>query len=86
MARYGRDLGCRYGQPHQFRIIKDTERAKWEVCEICNVRKRYNKREKGRSNNREYLKDHLRNFCQQTGSTRRIYNKIYRKERMAIHL
>lgn len=84
--RYGRDLGCRFGQPHNMRVLHENPHVKWEVCMICGMRKRYNKGYKGRINNNEYLKDHVRNFAQKWGATKRIYNKIYQPEKTIIHI
>lgn len=82
--RYGRDLGCRFGQPHNMRVLHETPHAKWEVCMICGKRKRYNKGYKGRINNNEYLKDHVRNFAQKWGATKRIYMRTYQPEKCTI--
>lgn len=83
--RYTGDLGCRYrGIPHEMRIIHETPHAKWEVCEICSIRKRYNKGYKERIHSAEYLKDHVRNFAQSFGATKRIYNKLYRPQKCII--
>ena len=84
--RYGRDLGCRFGQPHDMRVLHENPHVKWEVCQICGMRKRYNKGYKGRINNNEYLKDHVRNFAQKWGATKRIYNKIYQPEQTIIRI
>ena len=82
--RYGRDLGCRFGMPHDLKIIHETPHAKWEVCQICNKRFRWNKGYKGRINNNEYLKAHIRNFAQKFGATKRVYNKVYHPEKTVI--
>ena len=85
--RYTGDLGCRYrGIPHEFKKIHETPHVKWEVCLICGVRKRYNKGYKGRVKNTEYLRDHVRNYCQKFGATKRIYNRVYRPEKMIINI
>ncbi len=52
----------------------------------CNVKKRYNKGYKGRVQNTEYLKDHVRNFAQRFGATKRVYNRIYNPDKMKIIL
>ena len=82
--RYGYDLGCRFGLPHNMMILGETPHAKWEVCLLCGVKKKYNKGYKGRVDNQEYLKDHVRNFAQKSGATRRIYHKIYKPEKTTI--
>lgn len=84
--RYGHDLGCRFGHPHDLKIIHETPQVKWEVCLICNRKFRWNKGHKGRVKNVEYLKSHVRNFCQRFGATKRIYHKIYKPEKTIIIL
>lgn len=81
-----RDFGCRFGQPHNLKIIHESPRVKWEVCTICNKKFRWNKGYKGRTANNEYLKAHIRNFAQKFGATKRVYHKIYRPEECVINL
>jgi len=76
--RYGYYLGCRNGQPHDLRITFQNDAVKWETCAICNKKFRWNKRYKGRVNNVEYLKSHVRNYAQRGGATKRVYMKVYR--------
>ena len=79
--RYTDNLGCRYrGIPHDLRIIHQTDYIKIEACYICNRRFRWNKKYKGRVNNIEYLKAHVRNYCQRNGATKRVYMKVYHPE------
>lgn len=78
--RYGHDLGCRHGQPHDLEITHETKTVKWEVCKICNKKFRWNKGYKGRVKNTEYLKAHVRNFAQRGGATKRVYHKVYKPE------
>jgi len=82
--KYGTRFGCRFGQPHDFTTIKDTKTFKVERCKICNIRKKYNKGYRMRVDNKEYLKDHVRNYAQPTGSTKRVYNKIYQPSKCKI--
>jgi hypothetical protein len=77
-------LGCRFGQAHEFGILHENKRVKWEVCYRCNTKRRYNKGYKGRTNNTAYLKDHIRNFAQRFGATKRVYNRIYKPEKCKI--
>ena len=86
MTRYGLRLGCRFGQPHDFRQIKDTPKFKIEICALCRIRKCWNKDEKGRVKNAEYLKMHVRNYAQITGPTARVYKKLYAPEKLKIVL
>ncbi len=83
--RYTSDLGCRYRNvPHDITIVSENPRVKLEVCMICNKRFRWNKGYKGRTENNEYLKVHVRNFAQKHGPTKRIYNRIYNPESFII--
>mgnify|MGYP001573560490 CR=1 FL=1 len=73
-----------YGAPHNMMHLSDTKVAKWERCLICGRKFRWTKGPRGRVNNVEYLKTHVRQFAQKGGATRRIYHKLYRPEGMAI--
>lgn len=85
--RYTGDLGCRYrGIPHDLKIIRETKVAKWEVCYICNKKFKYNLGYRSRVDNNKYLRDHVRNFAQKFGATKRIYNKIYHPEKTIIYI
>lgn len=84
--RYGTRLGCRYGLPHEFKILGENKHAKWEVCIRCNVKKRYVKGYRGRVENTEYLKDHVRNFAQKHGATKRVYMRVYKPEKCIIKI
>lgn len=81
---YGRDLGCLYGQPHNMRFIHNGKTAKWESCVICGRKFRWTKGSKGRIDNVEYLKAHVRQFAQRGGATKMIYNKLYKPKEMTI--
>jgi len=85
--RYTGDLGCKYrGIPHDLKIINESSKVKREVCTICNKRFKWNKAHKGRINSHEYLKAHVRNFAQNFGLTKRVYQKIYKPENCIIKL
>lgn len=85
--RYTDDLGCKYrGIPHDLHITFQNAHVKWERCNICNRKFRFNKGYKGRVDNVEYLKAHIRNFCQRGGATKRIYNKVYHPEKCIINI
>jgi len=82
--KYGPDLGCKYGAPHDLAIIFENTRLKVEQCGICSCKYRWNKRSKGRVDNVAYLKAHVRNFAQKFGATRRVYYKTYFREKTKI--
>lgn len=84
---YTGDLGCKVrGVPHDMKILHETKQSKWEICQICGVKKKYNKGYQGRVDNIEYLRDHVRNFAQNWGATKRIYQKIYHPENCTINI
>lgn len=84
--RYGTRFGCRFGQPHDMVQIADTKTLKVEKCRLCNKTFRWPKGYRERVDNVEYLHAHVRNYAQPNGSTRRVYNKLYRPEKAVIHI
>ena len=86
MTLYGKNLGCVYGKPHDLEILHENKMVKWELCHICNKKFRWNKTRKGRVQNTEYLKAHVRNFAQKGGATKRVYNKVYKPESTKIRI
>lgn len=78
--------GCKWGIPHDPRIVYQDKKIKVEKCTICNKQFRWHKGPRGRVQNKEYLKVHIRNFCQKFGATKRIYHKIYKSDKMKIRL
>jgi hypothetical protein len=83
-VKYGTRFGCRFGQPHDFVTLAEKLTYKIEKCRICGQRKRWNMGYKGRINNVEYLKAHVRNYAQPNGSTKRVYMKLYQPEKCII--
>ena len=84
--RYGYRLGCKNGMPHDLHITHQNDNVRCEVCWICNKRFRWGKGYKGRIQNEAYLRDHVRNYCQRNGATKRVYNRIYKPELMTIKI
>lgn len=82
--RYGLRLGCRGGLPHDLKILNEDDNIKVEVCQICNKKFRWHKGPRGRVDNQEYLKAHVRNFAQKWGATKRVYMKVYRPDECKI--
>jgi len=83
--RYGtRIKGCRFGQPHDLQRLGENPQQVWERCSICNKTFHWGKGHKGRIDSPEYLKAHVRQFCQDFGSTKRVYMQLYRKEECVI--
>jgi len=84
--RYGTRFGCKFGQPHDLKRIGENPQQIWERCIICNKTFRWNKGYKGRVENAEYLNAHVRQFAQDFGSTKRVYMKIYKPNKVIINL
>lgn len=82
--RYGTRFGCKWGQPHDLARVGESPRQIWEQCKICNKKIHWNKGYKGRVENAEYLKAHVRQYAQDFGSTKRVYYKIYHPEKAKI--
>ena len=78
MNYYGTRFGCRFGQPHDLRILHQNPHIMMEKCNICNKTFRWKKGYKGRVDNKEYLKAHVRQYAQKLGATRRVFMKVYR--------
>lgn len=83
---YGYNLGCRFGQPHQTRLIHENNHAIWEKCDICGKRWKWNKGYKGRILNKDYVKVHIRELAQSWGLTKMVYNKLYCPDKCIIKI
>jgi len=84
MARWGIRGDCKFGTYHDVTVLRDTPRYKVEKCVRCNKRFKWGKWNRGRVDNVNYLKVHVRSFCQENGPTKRVFKKIYRKEECRI--
>jgi len=80
------DFGCKGGMPHDLVVLHDFKKVKWEICQICGEKFRWQKVYKGRIDNKAYLRAHIRGFCQRNGPTRRTYMKVYQPEKCVIKL
>ena len=67
-------------------ILHENKTAKWERCLRCGKYYRFNKGYKGRIANAEYLKAHVRSFCQKWGVTKRVYMNIYQPQKCIISI
>jgi hypothetical protein len=84
--RYGTRYGCRWGQPHDMARLGETEKEIWEQCKMCNKKFHWKKWFRGKVNNKEYLKAHVRQYAQEFGTTKRIYHKLYHPEKTIIKI
>ena len=80
------NYGCHNRLPHDLTILYENKSVKWEICQLCSKRFRWNKGYKGRVQNAEYLKAHARNFAQRWGMTKRLHNRIYNPDNLTIKL
>jgi len=71
---------CRYGMPHDMRILGQNKKGKWEICQICSRHMYWKKGYKGRVDNTKYLEAHVRVYAQKFGATKQIFNRLYRRE------
>lgn len=81
-----RRYGCKWGLPHDPTISHETKSVKWEVCQVCNAKRRWNKSRMGRIDNAEYLKFHARSFAQPGGATNQLFIRLYEPERAIIKI
>lgn len=69
---------CKKGGRCELGVIGDYEDAQVEDCLRCSKRLIYNKEpDTGRIDNSQYLRDHIRDFCQPFGPTRRVFAEVY---------
>lgn len=64
---------CKY---HTFVQTADYPEAVKEVCTRCGHREIYKKVD-GKIDNNKYARDHIADFCQPFGATRKVYLEIY---------
>lgn len=84
--RHGIRGNCKFGTYHEMAIVHETPKFKVERCTICNKRFKWNKWNRGRVDNVEYLKAHVRAFAQPRGATNRVFQKLYHPENCKIVL
>lgn len=71
------DSRCRKSIYCDFVLSRDLYDATIEVCSNCGKKVIYRKREKGRIDNKKYLRDHIRSTVQPFGRTKNIFFQIY---------
>lgn len=65
---------------HNYKIISGNDpKVHAERCTGCNNVVRYNKREREKIDNKQYLKDHEADFAQPQGKTKDLFDKTYGK-------
>ena len=74
------NCGCKAGLPHDYRPTNDGPTLLSETCVICGDRQKWNKDERGRVANKDYLEAHIRDFCQPTGPHAQLYYLLYAPE------
>jgi hypothetical protein len=71
---------CRKGALHRWTDSVEYHDAHVEVCEQCSTRMIWRKDERGRMDNRKYLRAHLRSFAQPHGETAKAFALAYGEE------
>lgn len=74
------NYGCKGKLPHAYEIEFDNPQVQAEKCSICGDEIKFQKDSQGRIDNLAYLKAHLREFCQPTGPTAKLYYILYAPE------
>lgn len=69
---------CPKNKWHAYTDLFEDSGGKVEVCIWCGTKAIYRKNN-GKIDNRAYLKDHVRDFCQPTGPTADVFEEIYGK-------
>jgi len=68
---------------HDYKIIKSDSLSVTEVCIECKKKLITKMDKKGRTDNREYLKEHSRDTAQPTGATKHIFDKYHGNNKTA---
>jgi hypothetical protein len=62
---------------HNYQVIRNTKDSVVEVCSECKKKLVTKIGLKGRIDNITYLKEHVRDTAQKTGSTAKIFKRFY---------
>lgn len=62
---------------HDFKDVSDHKDAQVEMCRFCSTRNIYRKDDRGRIDNRRYLRAHFRSFVQPLGPTSRYFREVW---------
>lgn len=74
---------CKTSQKYcDFTIIGEDDGHQREMCVFCKRQVSYRKVD-GRVQNKRYLFDHIRDFCQASGATKSVYYEIYGEDHVA---
>lgn len=63
---------------HDYVVVRQTGDGILEVCRECKKRNLVRIGLSGRIDNKQYLKDHVRDTAQPNGRTSKIFNKYYK--------
>lgn len=64
---------------HRYEIVSDNADGTVEVCKECKKRLVTKKGRDGRIDNKKYLKEHIADTAQPTGSTAKVFAQLYGK-------
>ena len=62
---------------HDYQYVSENVEGLVEICRTCRKRLITRKDHNQRIDNRKYLKEHVRDFCQKTGRTANLFKRFY---------
>lgn len=72
-----KEASCRKATLHDFKDVSDHRDAQVEMCRFCSAKNIYHKDDRGRIDNRRYLRSHFRSFVQPLGPTSRYFREVW---------
>lgn len=66
---------------HDYTVIQSTHDGILEICKECKHRLTTRTDSMGRIDNRKYLAEHVRDTCQPSGVTSKVFNKYYKNNK-----
>ncbi len=67
---------------HRYEAVSDSSEAMVEVCKACKKKLVTKKGRDGRIDNKSWLKEHVADTAQPTGSTAKVFKKLYGKPKV----
>lgn len=62
---------------HDYVVVNKNDDGQVERCKLCRKRLVTKVDKYGRMDNKKYLEEHIRDFCQPKGRTAKIYEQVY---------
>lgn len=70
---------CKGKQPHEYEPFAEAASFLAEICVLCGDKQVWDKDDRGRVANKDYLRYHIREFAQATGPTSQVFEMLYGK-------